>query len=103
MKIFLIKTTYREQKDAHEILNFLLEKRLVACGSVQKIKTAYIWEEKITQTDEFLLEVKALPAHKKIIIRNIRQTHPYAVPEVLIVRARACKKYAKWMKNVTRS
>ena len=67
MKIYIIKTTFDNIKDANKLQSILLDKRLVSCVQLSQIKSAYIWNDKICNEDEIQLSIKT---NKKNAKRN---------------------------------
>ncbi|RDU58089.1 divalent-cation tolerance protein CutA [Helicobacter sp. MIT 99-5507] len=101
-KIYIIKTTFNDIKDVNKLQNILLEKNLASCIQINQIKSAYIWEGKICNEDEIQLSIKTNKKNAKKIESIILDTHPYEIPQILILKSKASKSYLKWHKNELR-
>lgn len=51
-------TTTNDKEEARKISRKLVENKLASCAQITKIESIYRWEEKIEETEEFLLIIK---------------------------------------------
>jgi len=94
----VIITTTNSKKSAKEIANTLLKKRLAACVQIDKIKSSYIWQEKLQEDREFRLTIKTKSKLYKRVKKAISKIHPYEVPEIIELNIKnISKEYAKWI------
>ena len=71
---------------ARTMLRQLLERHLVACGTVlEGVTSVYRWEGKVETSDEVLLIIKTRQEAYARLERELRARHPYELPEVLCV------------------
>ena len=103
MKIYIIKTTFDNIKDANKLQSILLDKRLVSCVQLSQIKSAYIWNDKICNEDEIQLSIKTNKKNAKRVESIILDMHPYEIPQILILKSKASKCYLKWHKKELKS
>jgi periplasmic divalent cation tolerance protein len=50
---------------------------------IPSVKSLYIWEGKIEQSEEFLLKIKTKASLMSALIESVQQQHPYKVPEII--------------------
>ncbi len=100
MKYISIFVTVPDMKVANKITEFLLEKKLVACVNIiPKIKSVYWWENKICKSNEQLLIMKSTKNNFNKIVKEVKQIHPYEVPEIVCADITANKDYLNWIKE----
>ena len=100
----LLMTTVARKTDATRLARLAVEKRLAACVQcLPGAKSTYRWKGKIEENREFLLlfktSKKALPA----LLKAIKATHPYDLPElVTIAISGGSKEYLDWITRSTK-
>jgi len=86
MRPLIVLTTVGANDDAHELANDLVEKRLAACVNiVPRIDSVYRWRGNIERGAEQLLIIKTLDERLDALKDAIFATHPYEVPEIVVV------------------
>ncbi|MDU7693487.1 MAG: divalent cation tolerance protein CutA [Helicobacter sp.] len=99
MKSFvIIKTTYPDESSAKKAQQLLLDSKLCACASISNVQSTYIWQGELKHCIEYELSIKTLKSHKKLAIKNIKISHPYELPEIICLKAKAQDNYYKWLK-----
>ena len=79
--IFITTDTNRE---AQEIAEILLHQKKAACVNiVPKVDSRFWWEGNIDSAQESLLIVKTKASLLDKVINLVKETHSYAVPEVI--------------------
>ena len=58
----VIITTTDNLKNANDITSYLIENKLAACVQLEEVLSSFYWEEKLCQSKEFRLMIKALSA-----------------------------------------
>jgi len=102
MKAILILSTYPDKKSIQKIANKLVRSRLAACVNMTKISSVYSWQGKIENSDEFLAIFKTTQKNKSILKTQIKQTHPYKVPEIAELTIKDLNKaYLQWLVDST--
>lgn len=96
-KICVILTTTADKKSAKKLSAILLRENLVACIQRIRIKSRYIWKNKVQDGREFLLIIKTLRKNRKGIKAIFDSHHPYELPEFVYFRAESSKAYKKWV------
>ncbi|TQR32496.1 divalent-cation tolerance protein CutA [Campylobacter sp. MIT 99-7217] len=97
----IIKTTFSSKEEAEKITQILLEKRLVACVQSSKIKSSYLWQNKLCHDKEILLSIKTTKRLCKEVKRLIIKLHSYETPQILTLKPKkANKAYKIWLESV---
>lgn len=87
-----------DNKSAKNLALLLLKNKYCACiNIVPNVSSIYFWENKIEQTEEFLLKIKSKIDHKKLLLEKIKQNHPYHTPEILQLEVEANQDYYDWL------
>lgn len=84
MDCTVVFSTTPTQDEARKIAQSLLENRIVACVTILPRATSlFWWNDKISQSNEFVLIIKTKKSLVKNIVEVITQAHSYDVPEVI--------------------
>ncbi len=102
MKAILILSTYPNKKSIQKIANNLVRARLAACVNMTKISSVYLWQGKIENSDEFLAIFKTTQKNKSKLKLQIKQTHPYKIPEIAELTIKDLNEpYLQWLVDST--
>ena len=98
-----ILTTVATPDEAVAFVRALLERRLIACGTVLPgARSLYRWEGKIADEQEVLVLLKTRAARLESLQVAFRELHPYKVPELLALPVSAGhEKYLSWITKET--
>ncbi len=79
----------------------LVEERLAACVNlVPGLRSIYRWEGALHEDAEVLLLVKTHADRLEALSARVKQIHPYALPEVLALRASGgSPAYLDWVRT----
>jgi len=99
----VIFVTAADETEAEKIAMGLVEPRLAACVSiVPKIKSIYIWEDKLQKEDEILLIIKTTEKLFDKVKDTILELHSYTVPEIIALPiTKGLGEYLDWIDEVT--
>jgi periplasmic divalent cation tolerance protein len=99
----VIFVTAGGEVEAEKIALGLVEGRLAACVSiVPKVKSIYIWEDKLEKEEEVLLLIKTRVDLFERVRDKIKELHSYSVPEIIALPVTdALKEYLDWIDEVT--
>lgn len=99
MSLSMIIVSCPSDKVAEKISKILLQRRLAACCQISgPIQSWYVWKEKTTRSSEHLLFIKTRKSLFSRVTNQIRQSHPYEVPEILqLPVTKALAPYAQWV------
>jgi periplasmic divalent cation tolerance protein len=102
MQPAVIVSTYPDKKSISKIANNLVKSKIAACVNVTKISSVYSWQGKIENTDEYLAVFKTTQKNKKKLKAEIKNTHPYKVPEIAELNVTDINKpYLQWLIDST--
>ncbi|RLI82240.1 divalent-cation tolerance protein CutA [Archaeoglobales archaeon] len=86
------------KKDAEELARKILERRLAACVNIFKIKSLYIWEGKIEESDEYGMIVKTRAEKFAELREEVRKLHKYSTPCICAIPIeRGLKEFLDWI------
>ena len=101
-KFTVILTTTSNKKEAVQIVQSLLEEKLIACGNIiENVDSLYWWQGKIEEDEECLVILKTHQRHFKEIHETIKKLHSYQVPELIAFPIiEGAPSYLTWLKEV---
>ncbi|HEV2642251.1 MAG TPA: divalent-cation tolerance protein CutA [Candidatus Elarobacter sp.] len=99
----VVLTTIGTENDAATLVRALLERRLIACGTIiPRVRSIYRWEEKIADETEVVLLLKTRSATLDALEQAFESLHPYKLPELLVLPVAAgLPKYLAWIADET--
>ncbi len=99
----LVLTTVSSEDEAVTLIRTLLERRLIACGTiVPGARSLYRWQGKIADEREVLLLLKTRSARVEALQEAFGSLHPYKVPELLALSVDSgLEKYLEWINTET--
>ena len=95
----IVFVTCESKEQAETIAQTVVTGRLAACVNVLPgIRSCYIWEQKLTWSDEVLLLIKTSRSRFGQLQDRIKALHSYSVPEIVGVTIDdAFQKYVDWI------
>jgi periplasmic divalent cation tolerance protein len=76
--------TTPDRTTAQQIVDHLVQERLIACGNISAgVSSIYWWQGAVERADEVLIIMKTTAAQGPRVVARVRELHPYEVPEVL--------------------
>jgi periplasmic divalent cation tolerance protein len=99
----VVMTTLASTDEAVKLVRALLERRLVACGTVLPGgRSLYRWQGKIADEQEAVVLLKTRSARLETLQLAFAELHPYKVPELLALPVTAGNvKYLEWINGET--
>jgi len=99
----VVMTTLASTDDAVKLMQTLLERRLIACGSVLPgVRSLYRWPGKVADEQEVVVLLKTRSARLETLKLAFEELHPYKVPELLALPVTAGNsKYLEWINGET--
>lgn len=96
-------TTVPSAEAGSTLVRALVERRLVACGTVLPgAVSIYRWKGEVQQQDEALVMLKTTAARWRVLAEAVAELHPYEVPELIAVPAHAgLPAYLQWVSDET--
>jgi len=95
----LVLTTTASHEEAQKIARGLVERRLAACVNiVPKVQSIYRWQEKVEESEEWLLVIKTTQEAFERLRDAIVELHSYDVPEIIcLVIEDGSRAYLQWI------
>ena len=99
----VVMTTLSSSDEAVAFVKALLERRLIACGTVMPgARSLYRWQSKIADEQEVVVLLKTRSARLETLQMAFEELHPYKVPELLALPVTAGNaKYLEWINGET--
>jgi periplasmic divalent cation tolerance protein len=101
----VVLTTVASVDEAIALVRSLLERRVVACGTVLPgARSLYRWEGKVADEQEQVVLLKTHASRVAALEEAFEQLHPYRVPELLALPVAAgLGRYLGWIADETES
>ena len=99
----IVFSTIANEDEAVTLIRELLERRLIACGTIQAgSRSLYRWEGKVADEVEAVLLLKTRSGCIEGLRRAFAELHPYKVPELLAVPVTGgLERYLGWINSET--
>src|SRR5678815_1619808 len=97
----VVFVTCESREDAEGIASKIVGEQLAACVNVVPgVRSCYVWEEKLTWSEEFLLVIKTTRGASERLKARVSELHSYDVPEIVGVAVESVsEKYWAWVKG----
>ena len=95
----IVFVTCESKKQAEKIAQTVVTEKLAACVNVLPgIRSCYVWEKKLTWSDEVQLLIKTTQGRFVQLQDRIKTLHSYELPEVVSVTIEdASQPYLDWI------
>ena len=99
----VVLTTVANEDEAVMLVQALLERRLVACGTIlPAARSIYRWQGKVADEREHVVLLKTRSARVAPLRSAFEELHPYKVPELLVLAVdTGLEKYLEWINAET--
>lgn len=99
----VVLTTVSSADEAVALIKVLLERRLIACGTMLPgARSLYRWNGKVADEQEVVILLKTRAARLESLEVAFGELHPYKVPELLALPVAAgLSKYLGWIDDET--
>ena len=95
----VVLTTLGTEADARAMVTTLLEKRLIACGTLLPgARSIYRWEGALQEEAEVVVLLKTDASRWSALSEVVKDRHPYQVPELLALPVEhGLDQYLSWV------
>ena len=95
----IVFVTCETKEQAEQIAEAVVQEKLAACVNIlPAIRSCYVWERKLTWSDEVLCLFKTTRGRFSLLQDRIRALHSYSVPEIAAVGIEDVNRsYADWI------
>ena len=99
----VVLTTVANEEEAVQLVRTLLDRRLIACGTLlPAARSLYRWEDKVADEREVMIVLKTRSAALASLEVAFHELHPYRVPELLAIPVHAgLETYLSWINTET--
>jgi periplasmic divalent cation tolerance protein len=99
----VVLTTITNNDEAVALVRELLDRRLIACGTIfSGARSLYRWEGKVADETEAVLMLKTRSGCIEGLRRAFSELHPYKVPELLAIPVTGgLERYLGWINTET--
>ena len=98
----IVQTTLPDENAAQSLLQRIVQARLAACGHRHKINSAYWWQGRLHNEEEWLVSFKTVETKWHELQKAIALNHPYEVPMIVATPIEALNApYADWLRKET--
>jgi len=96
-------TTVEKREGADLIASTVVRKRVAACAQILgPIQSTYWWKGKVEEAGEWLCVMKTRKELFSALEKEIKNIHPYEVPEIIALPIVAgSKSYLQWIDDET--
>ncbi|MBI1809565.1 MAG: divalent-cation tolerance protein CutA [Gemmatimonadetes bacterium] len=99
----VVLTTVADAAEAEALVLALLDRRLIACGTINApSRSFYRWEGKLAKETETVVMLKTRSACLAAIEAAFEELHPYKLPELIALPVSSGNaKYLDWLNGET--
>jgi periplasmic divalent cation tolerance protein len=99
----LVMTTVASPDEGVALIRELLERRLIACGTMLPgARSLYRWENKVADEQEVVVLLKTRSARLEALEVAFSKLHPYKLPELLALPVvGGLARYLEWINDET--
>jgi len=104
-QLVLVISNAPDELLAKRIAHIAVEKGLAACVNLgEPTLSMYMWQDKLDSAKEVPITFKTTGARVLELMDHIKATHPYEVPEILVLPVIAgLDDYVQWVKDCTKA
>ena len=101
--VVVVLTTVATEDEAMRLVRALLERRLIACGTLLPgARSLYRWEDRVADEPEVVVLLKTRSERVAALESAFAELHPYKVPELLALPVSAgMEQYLGWIGRET--
>ena len=101
----IVLVTCPDKESANSIASSLIEKKLAACVNITStVESIFRWKGKIEKSSERLLIIKSTRRLLKKLTADVKQNHPYQLPEILALPIiGGSQEYIDWINDETQT
>jgi len=96
--MIIIQTTIDEEKNARDLIKFLVETNKIACGTFHKIQSVYKWKDQLVEDIEFEISLYTKDSLMREVVDIIRHRHSYELPKITVLEpVFTLPEYERWV------
>jgi len=98
--MLLVFVSFPSEREARRACGALVEEGLCACASLHPVYSIYKWKGKTIREGEWEAVLKCSEKGYEKLEKRIMGMHPYEVPQIIAIKAKANKMYERWVMGV---
>lgn len=103
-KYIIVKVLCDKNEITNNIVDSVLNKRLVSGCQIYECRSKYHWNNEIEQTNEYLIEMRTKLSKFNAIEKLVKEIHDYDVCEISYVEiSGANKEFLDWIDKIIES
>jgi len=96
--MIIIQTTINEEKNARDLIKFLVETNKIACGTFHKFQSIYKWKDQLVEDSEFEISLYTKDSLMREVVDIIRHRHSYELPKITVLEpVFTLPEYERWV------
>lgn len=100
--MIIVETTFNKKEDAEFVVNFLLEKKLIACATYKNVESSYVWKDDIKNEEEIEVSLHTSESLFTKVVENVKEKHPYELPRITTIHPLyTLPEYEDWVNKET--
>ena len=101
MEILVFYVPCPDKKTADLLISDMLKEKLIACGNIIPVESAYFWEGDLCNEDEYVIFLKTKISNEESIEKYLESQHPYETPCILRYPVVVNENYGNWIMEST--
>ena len=101
MSFIAVYITHENEEAAKSLVDQLVEHKIIACGNIFPITSAYWWKDAICKESEWVSLVKTQSKYWEPLKAWVEENHPYDVPCIMKIEVEANDSYENWIIEMT--
>lgn len=102
MAIIIIYVTYPNIDEAKNIVNTLIEKKMISCANFFPVKSSFWWKKKVDNSNEIVSIIKTKKENWKKVKTEIEKMHSYDTPCIMKIEVEANEDFEDWVNSETK-
>ncbi|MFH1588442.1 MAG: divalent-cation tolerance protein CutA [Candidatus Diapherotrites archaeon] len=99
MNSIIIYVPFPSKKEALNISNHLLKKKLIACANLINSDSLFHWKKKLRKEKEVIALMKSKEGNFTKIKKEIQLMHSYELPAIIKFSIKANKEFEEWVEK----
>ncbi len=96
-KYIFVYITCASEQQAKDIAKTLLNQSLISCANIFPIQSIYWWENKLQESNEWVLLLKTTAKTYPTIQEKVTKAHTYSIPCITKIPIEPNPPYANWL------
>ena len=100
--MIIIQTTLDKEEKVKKLINLLLEKNKIACGTYHTIQSSYKWNNELVNETEFEISLYTDESLMHSVVEIVTERHNYELPKITVLEpVYTLPEYDEWVRKET--